>query len=235
MTTAAYTTLTRQNGLMAEMQTIANNIANANTTGYRAEGIIFAEYIQANDRGSVSMASAEVSNTNFAQGALSQTGGQFDLAIEGEGFFLVETPEGPRMTRAGTFAPNADGELVTMDGYPVLDAGQTPVFVPSGSGPIGLAADGTISAGGTPVGQIGLFQPTDPLTVRREDGVRFSADGFEPASDASILQGYVEESNVNPVLQIARMIEVQRAYELGQSFADNENQRLRDAIDVLGK
>ena len=235
MTTAAYTTLTRQNGLMAEMQTIANNIANANTTGYRAEGVIFAEYIQSNDRGSVSMASAEVRNTNFAQGALSQTGGQFDLAIEGEGFFLVETPDGPRLTRAGTFSPNADGELVTMDGYPVLDAGQTPVFVPTGSGNVGIAADGTISAGGTPVGQIGLFQPIDPLSLRREDGVRFSADGFEPASDASLIQGFVEGSNVNPVMQIARMIEVQRAYELGQSFADNENQRLRDAIDVLGK
>ena len=235
MTTAAYTTLTRQNGLMAEIQTIANNIANANTTGYRAEGVIFAEYIQSNDRGSVSMASAEVRNTNFAQGALSQTGGQFDLAIEGEGFFLVETPDGPRLTRAGTFSPNADGELVTMDGYPVLDAGQTPVFVPAGSGNVGIAADGTISAGGTPVGQIGLFQPTDPLSLRREDGVRFSADGFEPASDASLIQGFVEGSNVNPVMQIARMIEVQRAYELGQSFTDNENQRLRDAIDVLGK
>lgn len=235
MDNAGYTALTRQSGLMAEMRTIANNIANANTTGFRAEGVIFAEHIKQTGSDSVSMATASVRDTVLTQGAMAQTGGPFDLAIEGDGFFLIDTPNGQRLTRAGSFTPNEVGDLVTMDGHPVLDAGGAPVFIPTGLGPVGIAPDGTISAGGRPVGQIGLFVPDDPLSLTREDGVRFSANDVLPAEDARMLQGYVEESNVDPVLQVARMIEVQRAYELGQSFMENEDKRIRGVIDTLGR
>ncbi|APO88156.1 flagellar hook-basal body complex protein [Marivivens sp. JLT3646] len=235
MDNAGYTALTRQSGLMAEMRTIANNIANANTTGFRAEGVIFAEHIKQTGSDSLSMATASVRDTVQAQGALAQTGGPFDLAIEGDGFFLIDTPNGQRLTRAGSFTPNEVRDLVTMDGHPVLDAGGAPVFIPTGLGPVGIAPDGTISAGGRPVGQIGLFLPEDPLSLTREDGVRFSTNGVLPAEDSRMLQGYVEESNVDPVLQVARMIEVQRAYELGQSFMENEDKRIRGVIDTLGR
>lgn len=235
MDNAGYTALTRQSGLMAEMRTIANNIANANTTGFRAEGVIFAEHIKQTGSDSLSMATASVRDTVQTQGALAQTGGPFDLAIEGDGFFLIDTPNGQRLTRAGSFTPNEVGDLVTMDGRPVLDAGGAPVFIPTGLGPVGIAPDGTISAGGRPVGQIGLFLPEDPLSLTREDGVRFSTNGVLPAEDSRMLQGYVEESNVDPVLQVARMIEVQRAYELGQSFMENEDKRIRGVIDTLGR
>ncbi len=235
MDNAGYTTLTRQSGLMAELRVVANNIANANTTGYRAEGLIFAEYVQDTGRESLSMTSAEVRNTNMSQGSLSQTGGTFDLAIEGDGFFLIETPNGQRLTRAGAFTPNELGDLVTLDGYRVLDAAGAPVFVPQGAGQIAIAPDGTISAGEQPVGQIGLYLPEDPTSLVREDGVRFSSNRPIPAEQGRILQGFVEESNVDPVMQIARMIEVQRAYELGQSFLDKEDQRIRGVIDTLGR
>lgn len=233
MENATYAGITRQVGLMAEMQAIANNIANASTTGFRAEEVVFAEHIASlgRDHPSLSMAAAEVRNTVFAQGALTQTGGTFDLAIEGEGFFLVQTAEGVRLTRAGHFTPNENGDLVTAEGYPVLDAGGAPVFVPTGNGPVAIAADGTVSAGGQPVAQIGLVQPLDPLGLVRENGVRFRADaGFEPALTGRMVQGFLEQSNVNPVLQIGRMIEVQRAYELGQSFMEQEDERIRTAI-----
>jgi flagellar basal-body rod protein FlgF len=220
---------------MAEMRTIANNIANANTTGFRAEGVIFAEHIKQTGSDSLSMATASVRDTVQTQGAMAQTGGPFDLAIEGDGFFLIDTPNGQRLTRAGSFTPNEVGDLVTMDGHPVLDSGGAPVFIPTGLGPVGIAPDGTISAGGRPVGQIGLFLPEDPLSLTREDGVRFSTNGVLPAEDSRMLQGYVEESNVDPVLQVARMIEVQRAYELGQSFMENEDKRIRGVIDTLGR
>lgn len=235
MDNAGYTALTRQSGLMAEMRTIANNIANANTTGFRAEGVIFAEHIKQTGSDSLSMATASVRDTVQTQGALAQTGGPFDLAIEGDGFFLIDTPNGQRLTRAGSFTPNEVGDLVTMDGHPVLDSGGAPVFIPTGLGPVGIAPDGTISAGGRPVGQIGLFLPEDPLSLTREDGVRFSTNGVLPAEDSRMLQGYIEESNVDPVLQVARMIEVQRAYELGQSFMENEDKRIRGVIDTLGR
>lgn len=237
MEAAGYVTLSRQSGLMREMRIIANNIANSATSGYRQEGLIFSEYVKAGqNQSSLSMSQARINNTSLQQGALTQTGGSFDFAIEGDGFFLIETPAGERLTRAGAFSPNADGDLVTMDGYRVLDAGGAPVFVPPDVAGISVAADGTLSAEGRLLGQIGLVQPTDPLGLVREDGVRFRADaGIEPAENATILQGFVEGSNVNPILQVSRMIEVQRAYEMGQSFLETEDQRIRNAVKTLVK
>ena len=238
MENATYTALTRQSGLMNEMRVVANNLANVSTTGFRTEGVIFAEYVRAlgPDDPSLSMATASARDTVLLQGTLSQTGGSFDLAIEGDGFFLVETPGGERLTRAGAFTPNENGDLVTPEGYRVLDAGGAPVFVPQGAGPVGIAPDGTVSAGGQPVGQIGLVIPSDSSAMVREDGVRFRADdGYEPALTSRMLQGFLEESNVDPVLEIARMIEVQRAYELGQSFLDKEDERIRGALRALGQ
>ena len=234
MEQAGYTTLSRQSGLAREMRVVANNIANAATTGFRAEGLIFSEFILPVDRGpSLSMGQANVQNTSFEQGALTQTGALFDLAIEGDGFFLVETPAGPRLTRAGAFSPNAAGDLVTYDGFRVLDAGGAPVFVPPGT-TVAVSADGTISADGNPLGQISVVRPLDPMDMIREDGVMFDAPGgFEPAETARVLQGFVESSNVNAVHQLARMIEVQRAYELGQSFLDSEDDRVRTALKSL--
>lgn len=234
MDNTVYTTLTRQSGLAREMQVVANNIANAATTGYRQEGLIFSEFVKPLSRGpSLSMGQANVGQTSFAQGALTQTGGTFDLAIEGEGFFLVETPAGERLTRSGAFSPSGQGDLVTFDGYRVLDAGGAPVFVPPGAA-VSISADGTISADGNPIGQTGLVQPLDPLDLQREDGVMFRAEGgFLPAEGARVLQGFVENSNVNPILQLARMIEVQRAYELGQSFLESEDARMRAALKSL--
>ncbi|PRY77604.1 flagellar basal-body rod protein FlgF [Yoonia maritima] len=236
MDNASYTALTRQLGLMNEMQVLANNIANASTTGFRAEEVMFSEHVKAlgPDTASLSMATANVRDTVMTQGSLTQTGGTFDLAIEGDGFFLVETPNGQRLTRAGAFGPNENGDLVTPDGYPVLDAGGAPMFVPQGVGRVGIGADGTISAGGQPIGQVGIFSPTDPNQMTRESGVLFdAAGGFEPVPDGRMLQGYLEESNVNPILQVSRMIEVQRAYEMGQGFLDKEHERIRGVIQSI--
>lgn len=238
MENATYAALTRQSGLMAELRVVANNIANANTTGYRAESVIFSEYVRdlGPDAPSLSMAAARVRDTLQTQGSMAQTGGAFDLAIEGEGYFMIQTPQGERLTRAGSFTPNENGDLVTLDGYTLLDAGGAPVFVPQGAGQIGIAPDGTISADGEPVGQIGLFQPLDPGGLVREDGVRFRADGgIEPALEGRMLQGFLEDSNVNSVLQISRMIEVQRAYELGQGFLDKEDERIRSVIQMMNR
>lgn len=236
MDAAGYATLNRQSGLMREMGVVANNIANASTTGFRREGVVFSEYIAALDQDpSLSMAHASGRHVDLSQSTLSQTGGQFDLAIQGAGFFLIETPQGERLTRAGSFTPNAAGELVTPDGYRVLDAGGAPVFVPPDARGVAIAADGTMSADGQPIAQIGLWQPTDPLSLRHQAGTLFEGGALEPAEGATILQGMLEDSNVEPVSEIARMIEVQRAYELGQKFLDAEDERVRGVISTLGR
>lgn len=236
MDAAGYATLNRQSGLMREMGVVANNIANSSTTGFRREGVVFSEYVAALSQDpSLSMAHASGRHVDLSQSTLGQTGGQFDFAIQGEGFFLIETPQGNRLTRAGSFTPSSEGELVTPDGYRLLDAGGAPVFVPPNAKGLALAADGTLSAQGQPIAQIGLWQPSDPLTLRHQSGTMFSANEVEPAGNATILQGMLEDSNVEPVSEIARMIEVQRAYELGQKFLDGEDERVRGVISTLGR
>ena len=124
MDAAGYVTLTRQSGLMREMQLIANNIANASTAGFRREGVVFSEYVRRlDDAPSLSMAHASARHVDLTPGETEMTGAAFDLAIEGEGFFLVETPQGNRLTRAGMFTPSAEGELVNPDGHRLLDQG----------------------------------------------------------------------------------------------------------------
>jgi len=180
------------------------------------------------------MAQGNVRMTSTVQGPLTPTGGTLDLAIEGEGFFLIETPSGERLTRAGAFTLSAQGDLVTPDGFRVLDAGGAPVFVPPDAKSIGLSPDGTLSDNGRPLAQIGLVRPIDSLDMIREDGVLFRTNGgFEPVEDGRLLQGFLEGANVDPIGQIARMIEVQRAYEMGQSFLDSENERVMTALDSL--
>ena len=234
MEASGYVTLSRQSGLMNEMRIVANNIANAATNGYRQQGVVFSEFVQtAPDEPSLSMTRAQARNTSMAQGSLTRTGSAFDFAVEGEGFFLIETPAGERLTRAGSFSPNAAGDLVTPDGFRVLDAGGAPVFIPPNVD-VSVSADGTMSADGLPIGQIGLFQPNDLLDLTREDGVMFRAgNGVQPVESGRILQGFIEGSNVDPILQVARMIEVQRAYESGQSFLKSEDERIRTALKTF--
>lgn len=236
MDAAGYATLNRQSGLMREMGVVANNIANSTTAGFRREGVVFSEYVAALDADpSLSMAHASGRHVDLSQATVSQTGGQFDFAIQGEGFFLIDTPQGERLTRAGSFTPSAEGELVTPDGYRLLDAGGAPIFVPPDAKGVALSADGTLSANGQPIAQVGLWQPTDPLALKHQSGTLFEAGELEPAESATVLQGMLEDSNVEPVSEIARMIEVQRAYELGQKFLDAEDERVRGVIQTLGR
>ncbi len=238
MDNASYVTLTRMSGLRREMDMVAHNIANASTVGFKREGMVFSEFVvgTAPYEASLSMALGNTRQTYHQQGAFSQTGGTFDLAIEGEGFFQLETPQGPRLTRAGAFTPNEAGELVTMDGHRLLDLGGGPIFVPPDAGSIALARDGTFSADGVPFAQVGLVRPVDPITMSRAAGTLFTVDGdLEQVPAPMILQGFVEDSSVNPIIELVRMIEVQRAYEHGQKLLEVEDERIRSVVQTLGR
>jgi flagellar basal-body rod protein FlgF len=122
------------------------------------------------------------------------------------------------------------------DGARLLDAGGAPIFVPPYARSVTLAADGTLSADERPLTQVGLFLPADPTDLSRREGSRFTVDGdLDPVESSAILQGFVENSNVNAVSEIARMIEIQRAYELGQKFLDKEDERIRGVVQTLGR
>jgi flagellar basal-body rod protein FlgF len=238
MDNAGYTTLNRQSGLMREMQAVANNIANLSTTGFRKEGVIFAEHLSdlEGEEPSLSMATAEGRVINLAQGTLQQTGGALDFAIEGEGFFMLATPDGNQLTRAGAFTRSPEGELVASDGSRLLDGGAGPITVPADAGIVTVGRDGTLSADGVPLAQIGLFMPADQNDLIHAGGTRFKTTGaVNPLETPTIYQGFLEDSNVNPVSEITRMIAVQRAYEMGQGFLDAEDGRIRSVVQTLGR
>lgn len=236
MSDSVYPTLGRQSGLLREMDIIAQNIANVSTTGYRASGVIFSEHVVDTGRKtpSVSMAHGDGRRMVDVQGGIERTGGTFDLAIEGAGYFLVDVGGTPHLTRSGAFVSGPDGALLTVEGYPVLDGGEAPIVLPLGTESVVIAPDGTVSADGQPVAQVGVFAPTDPHAMNRFAGTMFDAQGaYEPLLDARIQQGALESSNVDPVLQIARMVTVQNAYELGQGFLDREDDRLRSVMRLM--
>lgn len=237
MDNPSYVTLARQTGLLKNLDVISNNIANMSTTGFRREGVVFTEVVERLSvlGGSSSQAGARARQTDFGQAALRATGGAFDLAIEGEGFFLVETEQGPALTRAGAFVRNAEGDITTPDGRRLLDEGEAPVFIPADAREVAIATDGTISADGQPIGRIAVVTVDDPSSLTRRHGGIFTTDEpFAPAENASIFHGFVEGSNVDPVRELTRMIQVQRAYEMGQSFLSNEDERMRQVVRVIG-
>ena len=238
MDLAGYVALTRVSGLAKELQFVANNIANLATTGYRREGVVFAEVVKAlaAEGGSVAMTEARGRYTDELQGSLDQTGGTLDLAIEGDGYFQVMTPEGPRLTRAGAFTRNQDATVVNMDGHPLLDEGGGEIVIPFEARSIGVSADGTVSVDGQPAAKLGLVKVGDRTKLFREAGVLFRADTeVEAVEDGRVVQGFLEQSNVNPVAELARMVEVQRAYEYGQKLLDQEDERIRKDVSTLGQ
>lgn len=234
MSNPIYAAISRQDGLSLEMRMIANNLANSSTTGYKSDKAVFSEYIvatgQQND--SLSMGRLASDTIQLDQGSLRFTGGQFDVALQGEGFFSVETDRGVRLTRAGHFQLNAEGTLIDQNGYPVMNAGGAAITIPPEATKITISNDGTISADGAIVDQLGVVQTDGPL-LRDADTLFIAQDGTQPLANAQMLQGALEQSNVSPVLEVARMIEVQRAYEAGQAMMDREDQRLTQLISAV--
>jgi len=239
METAGYVTLSRQTGLWKEMQVVANNVANISTTGFRREGVVFTEVIKAlpTEGGGVAMAAARARFSDPSQGSVSQTGNPLDLAIQGRGYFMVETPDGNRLTRAGAFALNTEGEIVNPDGLRLLDAGGAPIFIPPDAAVVSVAQDGTVSSDGNPLAQIGIYEVQNDTALSRQFGTLFNPGDQEPlqSQEPVVLQGFIEGSNVNPVTEMARMIEVQRTYEMGMKFLENEDQRIRNVTRTLGQ
>ncbi len=235
MDNPVYISLSRQAGLLKELDTIANNIANAQTAGYKREGALFTEYVAAaglNDP-SMSMGRLGAHYSSFLQGELSRTGGSLDLAIEGEGFFLIGTAAGEMLSRAGHFMTTAEGILVNADGLAVLDEGGGELQIPLEARQIAIAGDGTISADGNALGKIGVVTASPESMSRQGANLWQASDGYEPVESAKVLQGFIESSNVDPINEIARLIEVQRNYEAGQKIFEEEDERISQVIQTM--
>ncbi|WP_375204305.1 flagellar hook-basal body complex protein [Hyphococcus sp.] len=235
MSNAVYTALSKQAGLMKEMNSIANNIANASTAGYRRDSFVFSEYVQRLESQDQSLSQTNVAGRFFdaTPGSLTRTGATFDVAIDGDGYFLVETPRGERLTRMGSFLVDAEGQLVTHDGNRVLGDGGSPVAIPAGANNITIAPDGTIAADGAPVGKIGVVTASPTGLAREGNNLLRSDEDYQPVEFASVRQGFIEESNVNAVIEVSRLIEVQRAYELNQQLMQDEDERIKKTVEAM--
>ena len=233
-----YVALSSQIALEKRLNTIADNVANASTVGFRATGVKFEDVVSGLDDKALSFVTSGdtyISNTN---GPLRETGNPFDFAVKGNAWFGIETPGGTVMTRDGRFTLTENGELVSIEGYPVLDAGGAPIQLDPRNGPPRAGADGSLRQGDNLVGALGLFN-FDP----GPNFVRFGNSGIVPSGepepvvdrlDAGVVQGFLEESNVNPVLEITRLIMVQRAFENGAAMIRNTESSYDEAIKTLG-
>lgn len=232
-----YLAVNRQVGLASELDMIANNIANLDTVGFRREGLAFTEFVLSDQVGdSVSMADLGARFASELPGVVSTTGGRFDLAIEGEGYFVTESRDGPVLTRAGAFQVSPEGFLVTPLGDNVLDAGQALIAIPLEAKEVFIGTDGTVSANGDPIAQIAIVNaPRDQISRFGDTAFKVVEDAFELLPEPKVRQGALEQSNVDAVGEIARLIEVTRAYETAQSLIEDEDSRIRDAIRTLGQ
>ena len=233
-----YVALSSQIALEKRLNTIADNVANASTVGFRATGVKFEDVVSGLDDKALSFVTSGdtyISNTN---GPLRETGNPFDFAVKGNAWFGIETPGGTVMTRDGRFTLTENGELVTIEGYPVLDAGGAPIQLDPRNGPPRAGADGSLRQGDNLVGALGLYN-FDP----GPNFIRFGNSGIVPAGepeplvdrlDAGVVQGFLEESNVNPMLEITKLIMVQRAFENGAAMIRNTESSYDEAIKTLG-
>ena len=238
MQDSLYVALSSQIALERRLDTIADNVANASTIGFRATGVKFEDVVSGTGPKSVSFASSGKTYLSGAHGALTETGNPFDFAVQGDAWFAIDTPAGMVMTRDGRFSMNENGELMSIEGYPVLDGGGAPIQLDPRNGPPKAGADGSLRQGDQLVGAIGLYN-FDP----GENFVRYGNSGIVPArtpepvtdrSDVGIAQGFLEESNVNPVLEMTRLIQVQRAFENTAALMKKADSSTDDAIKTLG-
>jgi len=202
------------------LDTIANNLANANTAGYRAEHNIFSAVLANTQSGAGSNLSNAINNfgivsgtsLDLSQGALQKTGNPLDLAIQGTAFFAVKTPNGVMYTRNGSFQVSATGQLITSAGDPVMGDKGTITMLPGASS---ISPDGTISSNGAIAGKIRLVDFPAGTQLQTEGNSYYSApkDAETPATDSKVQQGTLENSNVNPILSMVELITAQRSAE----------------------
>ena len=238
--------LSQQLATYRAMDVIANNIANVSTPGFKRDSAKFEEYVAMmrpaeGQKGlqPVSFVKDAGVNRDTGQGNIEQTGARYDLAISGKGYFAVQTPAGIRYTRDGHFSLDGNGNLVTSQGYQVQGDGGAITIAPT-DGDINIAPDGMISSVVNGVGnQLGKIKVVDFAddTLLTKRGSSLYSTGQTPVTPpvVTIRQGSLEASNVQPVIEISKMLEVMRAYEATANLSKSEEDMMRQAIERLGQ
>ncbi len=223
------------------LDVVADNLANANTPGYKAERVQFSDWLSRQSSGTTPPGGTPIAYTQDratwreqAAGTITHTGNPFDLAVTGDGYFTVNTPAGPRLTRDGRFGLLPSGTIADTAGNAVLDSNGQPIQVAPTDTQITIAGDGTVSSQNGQIGKIGVVQPSNPMLLTAEGNTLFaSGSTTAPVAAPAIEQGAVEESNVQPVLEVTRMIDGERQFEFMTQLVQAESDRQQNAIEKL--
>lgn len=243
MENTSLVSLSRLTSLRREMDVIANNLANANTDAFKTEQPLFKQYISPTAEGGD--AAPQIMFTidygtvrDMRQGDILRTGNPLDVAMGGEGFFAVKREDGNAYTRNGNFKLSEKGELITTDGFKILDAELAPIVLPPGSDMPTISKDGTLSVNGAKLQRLGVFRFENPSEMQKAGDGLYTTDEQKipvPAAKVSIVQASVEASNVQPVMEITRMIDVMRKYQTANELIDTGDDMTRKAIDQLSR
>jgi flagellar basal-body rod protein FlgF len=223
------------------MDVAANNLANVSTAGFKADVLSTRSEAQnparSEDRPTdIRFVRDVIVAHDFAPGPIRQTGEPFDLAIEGGGFFTVQGPQGAMYTRNGAFQINGQGQLVTAEGYPVLNTGGAPIVLDPQGAPPTIDATGSVRINGVEAGQLGLASFANPLALEKAgDNLWLAPDQAAGAFTGKIAQGALESSNVNAVVELTRLIEISRAYESAARIVRGGDDLRRSALERLGR
>lgn len=242
METSTYIALSRQGGLRRQMDIVAHNIANMNTAGFKGEDMMFVEHLVKSRGGEKllgnKLAYARDISTliNFNEGPMEKTGNPLDLAITGDGFFVVRTPQGERYTRNGRFKLDEGGQLVNQAGLPVLSSAGQPFILAPEDTEITVSRDGTVSTNNGNLGKLKLVRFENPQQLKRSaSGLYASESPPIDVEQPSIAQGMLEGSNVQPIFEMAKMIDISRTYDNVRNFIEREDDRMRNMIREMAR
>lgn len=236
MENSLYVGLSSQVALEQKMALIANNVANINTPGYRGQNAVFKEFVsnQPRMKEDVSLVFDYGQYQMTDPGPIKLTGNSLDVALVGPGFIGVSTPEGVQYTRAGNFALNALGELVTSRGYKVADQGGGVISIPPDAKYISIDEKGVISTDQGEVSNLMVAEFKDYQKMEPAgNGLYKTEEQPVPASETRVLQGKLEGANVQAVVEMTRMIDVTREYQAVQRVVQSEHERQRTAIQRM--
>jgi flagellar basal-body rod protein FlgF len=223
------------------MDLVAANIANANTPGFKAQRMLFSDWLvrlRGTDapRGDRTIAYTQDRATWRDQraGTLTHTGNPFDLGITSDGFFTVRTSNGVRLTRNGRFGLTPDGTLADGAGNAVLDSNGRPIVLSPTDTQITIAGDGTLSSENGQLGKIGMVRPTDPMQLTAEGNTLFrSGSPTTSVKSPGLVEGSMEDSNVQPVIEVTRMMDGLRQFQFVSQMIQAEADRQQAVIDKL--